>query len=103
MLAAMPARILEEWRAYERVEPFGQWRADLRASIISATIANHTQALRNVWTKRSHQTRYKYKPKDFMPQFERKKDPTQKQLFEKVKAINAMLGGKVLDRIKHGV
>ena len=29
-----------EWIAYDRIDPFGEERADLRAAIIAATVAN---------------------------------------------------------------
>lgn len=50
--------------AYEQLEPFGEYRDDLRAGIVASTIAN-------VNSKR------RYKPDDFMPQFgERKEQQT---------------------------
>lgn len=40
LLASMSSPELAEWMAYERVEPFGQWRADYRQAITSMLIAN---------------------------------------------------------------
>jgi len=36
----MSSHELTEWKVYEVVEPFGEARADLRAGIIAATVAN---------------------------------------------------------------
>lgn len=36
----IPARLLTEWMAYDRVEPFGEWRADLRVAMLAALYAN---------------------------------------------------------------
>ena len=40
MLANMSNREFVEWQAYYGLEPFGEERADLRAGIVSATVAN---------------------------------------------------------------
>jgi len=40
MLASMSAAQFVEWRAYASLEPFDEERADLRAAIVAATIAN---------------------------------------------------------------
>jgi len=47
-----------EWKAYARIEPFGEERADLRAGIIAATIANVMSAKGKNYTAG-----------DFMPDF----------------------------------
>jgi len=52
----MTARELGEWMAYDRLEPIGEWRGDVRAGIIAATIANASRSK----GKRA-------KPADFMP------------------------------------
>lgn len=40
MLRRMPAALLTEWMAYFQLEPFGQARADLRAGLVAAVVAN---------------------------------------------------------------
>lgn len=40
MLASMSNREFVEWQAYFGIEPFGEERADLRAGIVAATVAN---------------------------------------------------------------
>jgi len=45
--------------AYEMVDPFGEYRDDLRAGIVASTIANANRPK----GKRA------YKPEDFMPRF----------------------------------
>lgn len=59
MLAEMDSRELTEWAAYELVEPFGEWRDDLRSGIVASTIAN---ALRGKGSR-------SFKPEDFIPEF----------------------------------
>lgn len=51
-----------EWMAFDRICPFGDERADLRAGIIASTIANCAA----FGKKRT------FKPSDFMPEFDRK-------------------------------
>jgi hypothetical protein len=36
----MPAWLLSEWLAYAELEPFGEFRDDVRAAIIASTVAN---------------------------------------------------------------
>lgn len=36
----MSSAELTEWRAFDRLEPFGDQRADLRAGIVASTVAN---------------------------------------------------------------
>lgn len=38
--ARISSREFAEWQAYDRVEPFGEVRADFRAGIIASTIVN---------------------------------------------------------------
>lgn len=88
----MPYRILREWQDYAILEPFGEIRADLRAAIISATIAN-------VFRGKKQRA---YRPADFMPKFgkvevEERQQPTPQQLSQKVFVINRLLGGKFVD------
>jgi hypothetical protein len=74
MLATMDARELAEWRAYEKLEPFGEARADLRMGISTA-------ATLNVNRRRGSQP---IKPRDVMPDFDEQYRP--KQTVEEMKA-----------------
>lgn len=90
MLEEMPWRVFVRWQQYNEVEPFGEDRADLRAAIIAWTMAT-------VMTDKKH--RRKLTLESFMPTFkQRKKTDEEKaqRLFDKVFAINAMLGGTVV-------
>lgn len=53
---------LSEWAAYDQIEPFGEPRADLRAGIITATIANANR------DPEKHSS--PFTPDDFMPKFD---------------------------------
>lgn len=58
-----------QWKAWDRIEPFGEAREDLRHGIRSALMAN-------LWGGKRKQ----YKPEDFIPKFERKQRKTRKQM-----------------------
>lgn len=70
MLAGMTGRQVAEWRAYYQIEPFGEYRADLRSAIIASTFANCF-------------SRKRFKVEDFMPEF----GPRRRQSVEEMKAI----------------
>lgn len=40
MLRGTPARVLREWAAYYRLEPWGEDRADARTAIVAAVVHN---------------------------------------------------------------
>jgi len=81
----MTGREYNQWRAYERLEPFGDYRADLRNGILCSIVSNIMGG--------------KAKPGDFMLEF----DPGQKE-FESSETImgflkaHAMATGTVLDQ-----
>ena len=57
MLAGMSSRQFEEWATLYSQEPWGDWRADLRAGIVASTLANiHRKPKAPAFT-----------PQDFMP------------------------------------
>ena len=55
----MSASEFYEWSVFAEIEPFGEWRADLRAGIVASTFASAHRR------KGSRQPT----PKDFMPTF----------------------------------
>lgn len=52
---------LTDWMAYDRIQPFGDDRADLRVAILSALIANIHRPTKGAGSNRT------FKPRDFMP------------------------------------
>jgi hypothetical protein len=61
LLACISSRELSEWRAYARLNPFGEERGDLQAGIVAATVAN---------TARDPKRRPRpFRARDFMPEF----------------------------------
>lgn len=62
LLESMDAQELTAWMAYDRIEPFGESRADMRT-------AAQTTALLNVQRKRGSDP---LKPSDFMPQYDKR-------------------------------
>lgn len=92
LLSRVSSRELTEWGLYYELEPFGEWRADLRMGIQTAAQVNSVP--------RNKKERHKaWKPEDFMPDFERdaRKGPNQDVLFEKVKMLSAVFGGTIED------
>lgn len=60
MMERMSASEFYDWMVLERMEPFGDRRADIQAGIVASTIAN---------IHRSEKSK-PYSPIDFMPRFE---------------------------------
>ena len=85
MLEMMPARLWREWIAYSNLEPFGETRADLRAGIVAATVANANRDAK----KRKRP----FGPEDFMPKFEPKAPQSTEEQLQIVEMLNAALGG----------
>lgn len=82
---------------YAEIEPFGEWRADLRAGIIASTVANGNRDPKK--------QKKPFRPEDFMYEFgKRNEEPTPEDrtaaLLRQAEMINAALGGK--DLRKHG-
>ena len=72
LIRSLTSKELVEWMAYDRIEPFGEYRADLRSAIV-ATVVNNSQG-------------GKAKVKDFIPTFE----PPKKQTPEEMVALCGM-------------
>ena len=88
----MPAHVWDDWLWYAKREPFGEERDDLRAGIVASVVANA------MGRKKGQKA---FKPKDFIPIFTPRKPKTPDALFEKLKAINALMGGAFVDKRKH--
>lgn len=88
MLGEMPSRLLTEWMVFYEAEPFGERRADLRAGIVAATVANANRG----------KNQRPFGAEDFMPKLgdEREVDqaPDWESLLARVRAINAAFGGE---------
>lgn len=84
LLTAISSRQLAEWIAFQRLEPFGETRADFRSGIIASTIANVFRGKKQPAAA----------PTDFMPRFSRppaenvsiKVRKTMKSLLKKIHA-----------------
>lgn len=83
----MTAAELREWMAFDRVEPIGELRADFRAGLVAATVANvHRGRGRQAFT-----------PADFMPFLDRRPgvaEPPGLTSAERVAAVRALLGAR---------
>lgn len=62
----MSARELSEWMAYDRIDPFGEERGDLRAGILASLLANINRDRK----KKSDP----FSPLDFMPVVQRNQE-----------------------------
>jgi hypothetical protein len=76
MMARMSAREFDQWIAYDRVEPIGEWRADIRNAMLMTLLANvHRDPKRRP-----------FKLDQFLP-FVPKHAPTADELEERFRAI----------------
>jgi len=77
--------------AYERISgPLDErWRADYRSAIVAATVAN------------ANSTKGGAKPKDFMPEWDRR-PKTPEEIWHDVMQINTALGGSVNTHSERG-
>lgn len=73
------AREFGEWVAYDRIEPFGEVRADLRSGIVASVIAN------------ANSSRHTFRASEFMPRFEPPKPQTDE---EQIQIVDAFLRKK---------
>ncbi len=83
LLKNISSRELTEWMVYYEIEPFGEERADLRSGIIASTIANVNRGKGGK----------AYKPSDFIPKFEEKRQTWQEQL-RAVEILNKVFKGE---------
>lgn len=75
----MTVKQLRGWMAYYEIEPWGEDRADLRAGIVAATVANAYRARGPA-----------LKPGDFMPVFDKPRQQTQAEQLALFKHFAAM-------------
>lgn len=83
LLDDLDAGELHEWFAYYALDPWTEDRADLRAGVVAAVIAN-------VNSKRG-----KFKASDFMPKYEPPRTRSSSDLKGIAERWNAVLGGTV--------
>jgi hypothetical protein len=88
MLAAVPSRLVAEWQAYFRLEPFGETRGDLRNAMLCALTVNMQRG----------KDQDPVTPEDFMPDFggERKKprQPKEQTPEQMMSLAMSLLGGE---------
>ena len=82
LLSRISSRELSEWQAYYIVEPFGEYRADLRNAIVACVIAN---------ANRGKNTRA-FTVKDFMPNFEPSKPQPLSEMHALLNGMAARFG-----------
>ena len=82
MFRAFPSlnsRQLTEAMIYESIDPWGEWRNDLRTGIVASTIANAMSTEKTTT----------FTPADFMPTFQKQEieetEPTEIEIAEKIK------------------
>lgn len=71
-----------DWQAYYRLEPFGEWRADVRSGIVASTMAN-------IWRGKNGR---RMSAKDFMPEFGQHATNPEKQTEFLVKKLMGLFG-----------
>ena len=90
LLARLSSRQISEWMAYYALDPFGEERADLRAAMVMALLANINRD--------PERRKEPYTPEEFMPRFDgpsREPSPTEAtgQTWEQQKALMMALTG----------
>ena len=89
LLARISSRELSEWAAFCKLEPLPDGKADVRAGIIAATVAN---------TGRDPKKRRRpFKPSEFVPQWEEaNREQGWEEQLKIVERLNAAFGGRDL-------
>ena len=85
LLTVISSDELTEWAAYYQLEPFGEYRGDLRAGIVASTLAN-------IHAKKGHS----FTPADFMQRFqpaEAKRGMTADEAMDALKRIAGAFNG----------
>ena len=75
----IPPHEFAMWMAYDMLEPFGDWRADLRSAICTSGIVNAMVGA-------------KTRPKDYMPEFQ---SVRKRQTVAEMKAAFSILAGRL--------
>lgn len=96
MRANMPYRVWAGWVEYNRLEPFGEERADLRMAQLAALMAN-------AWGRKKGQRAFTVK--DFMFDFDDsgrygREKRTPDDLAGQIMFLNQMFGGEFIDKRK---
>ena len=81
MLAEMPSSEMTDWKTYYRIEPWGEWRADLRAGTITAPLIR-------LWSKS------KPKPSEWIMDFMPKEPQDPDKMKWMLKGLAAALKGR---------
>jgi Protein of unknown function (DUF4035) len=89
----MSAAELQRWWAFYQVEPWGEWRGDLRMGILAS-------ALVNCWTSGKGR---RTKPSDFLPAFEKpavvpRQRQTAQDMLEILRRGTLAAGGRVVKK-----
>ena len=79
------SRRFAELLAEEQIEPRGQWRKDMRAVVVAATIANVNR------DQKKHPSAYQ--PTDFIPEFGPREPMDEEAIKAKALAVFSIVGG----------
>ena len=93
----MTSEQISEWKAYEALEPFGEWRDDYRIAQLCTLILNITQS---IW---GGQKRVRFKIEDFMLQYqldniEKEVENVEKQSVEEMRQVLLGIAGQFKKR-----
>lgn len=85
LLARVTSAELTEWRAYYRLDPWTEDRADLRAGTVASVVAN------------CHTRDATFKPSDFIPDYGAPPEPeqTEEQMMAAAMRLTAAMGGTI--------
>lgn len=92
LMNAMPGHVLDGWIEFNRVEPIGEPHADYRMATLAMLMGN-------AWLRDKNQRAYRVA--DFIPRFGVEDGRLDvERLANKIRAINAAFGGRVIDKRK---
>lgn len=88
MLAGIPAALLAEWTAFDKVEPISLgYRGDVQAGIVASLLAN-------VYRDPSKKAE-PYTPEDFIPSFRRAERRNPRDMWKEIRSWAILNGAKV--------
>ncbi len=95
LLSRMSSYEMMEWQEFAAIEPFGDYRADIRAGILASTAVN------------LHRPRNPLSPLDFVPDYWKRPETVEDQItrdLEVIRSATLAMGGRIVKRseIKNG-
>lgn len=81
MLSQLTLEQLQEWEAYNAIDPIGEWREDYRIAKLESMVMNIALS---VWGKEGSTLT---SPKDFMPEFYQDQEEVKRKHLQQIKEM----------------